>query len=52
METTKTVRRKPIAKAKVNPPREVETYRSLRDEEVKLTAEEKRMAELVAKAIS
>lgn len=49
-EITKTVRKKPTTK-KANPPREIETYRSLKDGEVKLTAAEKRMAELVSKAI-
>jgi hypothetical protein len=50
-EVTKTVRKKPTVKKKVSPQNDVETYRSLKDGEVKLTAKEKRMAELVSKAI-
>ncbi len=52
MVTTNPTKRNPIAKPKTNPSREVETYRSIKDGEVKLTAKEKKMAELVRKAIS
>ena len=50
-ETTKTIKRKLVVKPKVKSLCEVETYRSIKDGEVKLTAVEKKKAELLTKAL-